>query len=106
MIFPTVEGHDPAAAPEATPAERVCAAILTRAGQELQEAPFKLWFAELAPGHTRGGVVELVAPNSYVRNWLAGHHMKLIGSCVHQVLGPRFTVRLVAASPRRQQTAK
>jgi chromosomal replication initiator protein len=105
MTLPIVEGHDEATSPEATPAERVCAAILTRAGQELQEASFKLWFAELAPGQTRDGVVELVAPNSYVRNWLAGHHMKLIGACVHQVLGPRFTVRLVAASRRRQQAA-
>src|SRR6266545_3054149 len=104
MTLPIVEGPDEATSQGVGPAERVCAAVLTRARQELQEASFKLWFAELAPGNAREGVVELVAPNSYVRNWLAGHHMKLIGACVDEVLGPRATVRLVAASRRRQQS--
>ncbi len=69
-----------------------------RARRELSEASFKLWFAELAPGRARQSVVELLAPNTYVRNWLAGHYMKLITSEARRALGPSTRVELSVAS--------
>jgi len=70
--------------------------VLDRARQDLPEASFKLWFADLGPGDLKGGVLELVAPNGYVKRWLSGHYMDLITATARQILGPNVRVRLRA----------
>ncbi len=69
---------------------------MDRARHELSEASYKLWFADLAPGEGTGSSVELVAPTSYVKNWLAGHYMELINTSIREVLGPGARIRLRA----------
>jgi chromosomal replication initiator protein len=83
----TAEGLD-------SPARAACEAVLERARTELPAAAFNLWFAELTPGVFRDNVLELVAPNAYVKNWLAGHHMDLMTASVREVLGPKVQVKL------------
>src|SRR5712691_4360642 len=82
--------------PPAAPAQAACTAIMDRARHELSEASYKLWFADLAPGEGTGFSVELVAPTSYVKNWLAGHYMELINTSIREVLGPGARIRLRA----------
>jgi chromosomal replication initiator protein len=80
--------------PPARPAEAAHEAVLERARRDLPEASFKLWFVDLAPGEQKGDVLELVAPNAYVKRWLSGHYMDLIAAAVRDVLGPKARVRL------------
>jgi chromosomal replication initiator protein len=72
---------------------------MDRARRDLPEAAFNMWFADLAPGELKGEVLELLAPTSYVRNWLAGHHMDLISTAVRQVLGPQAKIRIKVVKP-------
>src|SRR5205807_1569926 len=84
------------------PATVACAAVLARARRELTEASFKLWFAELTPGQARGRAVEILAPNPYVRNWLANHYMDLITNGTRDALGPSAEVTLRARTAHRR----
>src|SRR2546423_15305649 len=77
-----------------SPARAACDAVLERARRELPAPAFNLWFADLLPGGFRGDVIELLAPNAYVKNWLAGHHMDLMTASVREVLGPKVRVKL------------
>src|SRR5947208_5213639 len=77
-----------------SPARAACDAVLERARRELPAPAFSLWFADLLPGGFRDDVIELLAPNAYVKNWLAGHHMDLMTASVREVLGPKVRVKL------------
>jgi chromosomal replication initiator protein len=77
-----------------SPAQTACSAVLERARRDLSEASFELWFADLAPGELKGQVLELIAPSTYVKNWLAGHYMDLILASARSALGPKTRVRL------------
>jgi chromosomal replication initiator protein len=68
--------------------------VLERARRDLSEAAFKLWFADLTAGELSDGVLELIAPNAYVKNWLAGHYMDLIMASVRSSLGSKTRVKL------------
>jgi len=81
------------------PERRACAAVMERARRDLPPAAFEMWFAGLTPGRTRGDVVELLAPNSYVKSWLSAHYMDLIGATVRGAIGPAARVRLRAIPP-------
>src|SRR5438477_6505903 len=76
------------------PARAAWSAIRERARQDLSEASYKLWFAELAAGDLSGGVLDLIAPSAYVKRWLSGHYMDLITGSVRDALGPGVRVRL------------
>jgi chromosomal replication initiator protein len=84
-----------------SPARAAWDAVLERARQELPEAAFNLWFADLEPGELRGDVLEVLAPNAYVKNWLAAHHDALMTSSAQQVLGAGVTVRVKVRRPKR-----
>jgi len=73
---------------------------MARARRELPEAAFSLWFADLAPGELREDVLEIIAPNAYVKNWLAAHHVTLMTSAAREVLGSSVSVRLKTRRPR------
>jgi chromosomal replication initiator protein len=72
----------------------VCSTVMDRARQDLSEAQYELWFADLRPGHLNGSLVELVAPSEYVKGWLSAHYMSLILSSARETLGPGARVRL------------
>jgi chromosomal replication initiator protein len=74
---------------------------MERARRELPEAAFSLWFADLAPGELRGDVLEIIAPNAYVKNWLAAHHAVLMTSAAREVLGSSVSVRVKLRRPKR-----
>jgi chromosomal replication initiator protein len=74
---------------------------MQRARRELPEAAFSLWFADLAPGELRGDVLEIIAPNAYVKNWLAAHHVVLMTSAAREVLGSSVSVRVKLRRPKR-----
>jgi len=93
-----------AIAPQEPPARAALAAVLERARRDLSEAQFELWFASLAAGEVRGNVVELVAPSTYVKGWLAGHHMELIRASARQALGPDARVRLTAQQAKQESS--
>ena len=80
--------------PPAGPAQAAHHAVLERARRDLPEASYKLWFVDLAPGELKGDLLDLVAPNGYVKRWLASHYMDLITVSVRDVLGPKARVRL------------
>ena len=76
------------------PAKAVWSSVMDRARQDLSEAQYELWFADLRPGHHKGSLVELVAPSEYVKGWLSAHYMSLIVSSARETLGPAARVRL------------
>jgi len=83
-----------------SPAHAAWEAVLERARRELPAAVFNLWFADLAPGSIQDDVVELVAPNGYVKNWLVAHHLDLITKALSDVLGPNVRLKLKAGRGR------
>jgi chromosomal replication initiator protein len=92
-----------------SPARAACEAVLERARRELAAAAFNMWFADLVPGGVRDDVLELVAPNAYVKNRLVAHHMDLMTGAAREVLGSRIRVKVKIERTRRgtdQQTAE
>jgi len=85
----------------ASPARAACEAVLARARRELAAAAFNMWFADLAPGGLRDDVLELVAPNAYVKNRLVAHHMDLMTGAAREVLGARIQVKVKIERARR-----
>ncbi len=86
----------PAHEPSERDARAAWSAVLDRARKDLSEASFKLWFADLDPGDLTGGVLELIAPSTYIKRWLSGHYMDLISGSVRETLGPGASVRLLS----------
>jgi chromosomal replication initiator protein len=67
-----------------------------------------MWFSGLTPGKVKGRVVELIAPNGYIKSWLSGHYMDLIVAAVGEALGDSARVRLRAersSEPSRDRAA-
>jgi chromosomal replication initiator protein len=79
--------------------------MMGRARRELPEAAFSLWFADLTPGELRGDVLEIIAPNAYVKNWLAAHHVALMAAAAREVLGRSVTIRIKILRPQRRGEA-
>jgi chromosomal replication initiator protein len=90
-----LKATDPSSAGDA--ARTAWAAVLERAKRDLPAAAFDMWFSGLAPGRLKGQVVELVAPNGYVKSWLAGHYMDLIAAAVRESTGGTLRVRVRAS---------
>jgi chromosomal replication initiator protein len=84
----------------AEPSRATWAAIIEGARRDLPEAAFNLWFADLRPGELKGNVFELIVPSTYVKNWLAAHHMDLIAGSAREILGPGAKVRLKMERPK------
>src|SRR5437867_8009385 len=84
-----------------SPARAACEAVLARARGELAAAAFNMWFADLVPGGLRDDVLELVAPNAYVKNRLVAHHMDLMTGAARELLGPRIRVKVKTDRARR-----
>jgi chromosomal replication initiator protein len=77
-------------------AEAVWAGVIDRAKTELSDSSFSMWFSDVRPGELREGVLELLAPSDYVRDWLARHYMDLIQRAAQDSAGRSIRVHLVA----------
>ena len=75
--------------------------VLERAKRDLAESSFNMWFAEIRPGTLEGGVLELLAPSDYVRDWLAKNYLELIQEAATDAAGESVRVSLVVDARER-----
>ena len=81
-------------------ADVVWARVLERAKTELPDSSFGMWFADVRAGRLQNGVLEVVAPSDYVRDWLSRHYMELILAAAKQAAGNDIQVRVFADQAR------
>ena len=81
-------------------AERIWSHVVELAKRDLAESTFNMWFAELRPGDLTDGVLDLVAPSDYVRDWLAKNHSDLIDTAVKEAGGGTVRARLTSDAGR------
>ena len=80
-------------------AERTWAHVVERAQGELTESSFSMWFGGVRATSLHDGVLEVVAPSEYVRDWLAKHYVGLIQDAAAEAVGLPVTVELGSAPP-------
>jgi chromosomal replication initiator protein len=80
-------------------AERTWAHVVERAQAELTESSFSLWFQGVRATSLHDGVLEVVAPSEYVREWLAKNYVELIREAATEALGLPVRVELDSAPP-------
>jgi len=85
-------------------AEKTWSRVIEKARRELPESSFSMWFAGVRPTSLRDGVLEVLAPSDYVRDWLAKHYMDLIQSAASDAAGGPVRVH-VGADPERERPA-
>jgi len=71
--------------------------IIEKARGELPESSLAMWFADVRATDLRDGVLDLVAPSDYVRDWIVRHYLDLIRAGAAQALGSPVQIRLGAA---------
>ena len=80
-------------------AERTWAQVVERARAELTESSFSLWFQGVRATSLHDGVLEVVAPSEYVREWLSKNYVELIQQAATEALGLPVRVELDSAPP-------
>ncbi len=75
--------------------------VLERAQREIPEVSFSMWFTGLRARALQDGVLEVVAPSTYVRDRLAQQYAHLIERAASEVLGSPVELRLVASDAPR-----
>jgi chromosomal replication initiator protein len=80
-------------------AERTWAHVVERAQTELTESSFSLWFRDVRATSLHDGVLEVVAPSDYVREWLAKNYVELIQQAATEALGLPVRVELASVPP-------
>jgi chromosomal replication initiator protein len=80
-------------------AERTWTHVVERARRELSESSFSMWFQDVRATSLHDGVLEVVAPSDYVRDWLAKHYVEMIQSAAAEAAGLPVTVHLGAEPP-------
>jgi chromosomal replication initiator protein len=80
-------------------ADRTWAHVVERAHEELSESSFSMWFGGVRATSLHDGVLEVVAPSDYVRDWLAKHYVGLIQDAAAEAVGLPVTIELGAAPP-------
>ncbi|HSJ51192.1 MAG TPA: chromosomal replication initiator protein DnaA [Actinomycetota bacterium] len=73
--------------------------VVDRARQELSESSFSMWFQDVRATSLDGGVLRVVAPSDYVKDWLAKHYAGLIQGAASEVAGIPLRVEFVAEAP-------
>jgi chromosomal replication initiator protein len=71
--------------------------ILDRVKAELPESSFGMWFAGVRASALTDGVLEVVAPSEYVRDWLAKHYLDMIQRAATEAVGQPVRVHLDSA---------
>jgi chromosomal replication initiator protein len=77
-------------------AERTWARVVERAQDQLPESSFSMWFVGVRATSLHDGVLEVMAPSDYVRDWLAKHYLDLIQGAATDFVGQPVRVRLGA----------
>jgi len=85
-----------AVASEEQLAEQTWSHVIERARSELPESSYAMWFSGVRATSLRDGVLEVVAPSVYVRDWLGRHYLGLITAAAEEALGRQVRVRLGA----------
>ncbi len=80
-------------------AERAWSHVLDRARRELTESSFAMWFTGVRATDLHDGVLEVLAPSDYVRDWLTKHYVDLITRAASDAVGGPVRVHLEAAPP-------
>ncbi|HEX5375767.1 MAG TPA: DnaA/Hda family protein, partial [Solirubrobacterales bacterium] len=80
-------------------AGRTWSDVLDRARRELPESSFAMWFTGVRATSLHDGVLEVVAPSDYVRDWLAKHYVEMIQRVASTTAGSAVRVQLTAAPP-------
>jgi chromosomal replication initiator protein len=80
-------------------AARTWTKVVERARRELPEGSFGLWFQDVRATALHDGVLEVVAPSEYVRDWLLKHYLELIQGAASEAVGLPVRVELAAAAP-------
>jgi len=78
-------------------AERTWTHVIDRARHELAESSFSMWFTDVRAISLHDGVLEVVAPSDYVRDWLAKNYLDLIQSAASDAVGGPVRVHLDAS---------
>ena len=80
-------------------AEGAWSRVLDRARRELTESSYSMWFTGVRCTGLRDGVLEVLAPSDYVRDWLAKHYVELIQRAASDAVGGPVRVHLATAPP-------
>ncbi|OFW79023.1 MAG: hypothetical protein A2Z48_08070 [Actinobacteria bacterium RBG_19FT_COMBO_70_19] len=80
-------------------AERTWSHVVERARRDLAESSFAMWFTGVRATSLHDGVLEVLAPSDYVRDWLAKHYVEMIQRVASDSSGTPVRVHLTAAPP-------
>jgi chromosomal replication initiator protein len=81
-------------------AERTWTHVVDRARRELPESSFAMWFTGVKASRLHDGVLEVLAPSDYVKDWLAKHYVEMIQGAATDATGTTVRVRLSTAPPQ------
>jgi chromosomal replication initiator protein len=70
--------------------------VVDRARGELSESSFSMWFQEVRATSLHDGVLEVMAPSEYVKDWLAKHYLDMIQAAATEAVGLPVQIRLDA----------
>jgi chromosomal replication initiator protein len=84
-------------------AEKTWSHVVERARNELTESSFSMWFAGVRATNLEGGVLDVLAPSDYVRDWLAKNYLDLIQRAAADAVGGPIRVRLGADALAREE---
>ncbi|MGZ8603584.1 MAG: chromosomal replication initiator protein DnaA [Actinomycetota bacterium] len=73
--------------------------VVERARRELPESSFAMWFQDVHATSLHDGVLEVLAPSDYVKDWLGKHYLELIQAAATEAAGLPVRIELNAAPP-------
>ncbi|HEX6329988.1 MAG TPA: chromosomal replication initiator protein DnaA [Actinomycetota bacterium] len=73
--------------------------VVDRARRELSESSFSMWFQDVHAAYRDDGVLQVLAPSDYVKDWLAKHYVGLISGAASEAAGVPVRVEFATAQP-------
>ena len=70
--------------------------ILEQVGESLSASACEKWLAPVKPVRLEDGVLELAAPNDFVRDWIQGKYVPILEDAAKSVLGRPYKVALIS----------
>ncbi|MEX2102071.1 MAG: chromosomal replication initiator protein DnaA [Actinomycetota bacterium] len=84
--------------------EAIWTHVVDRARSELTETSISMWFTGVRAVGLHDGVFEVAAPSTYVRDWLARHHLRLIEGAIVEATGQE-QIRVVLTADEEAEQA-
>jgi chromosomal replication initiator protein len=81
-------------------AERTWTHVVERAQRELPASSYAMWFTGVRATTLDDGVLEVLAPSDYIRDWLAKHYLDLIQTAASDATGGPVKIHLGADETR------